>query len=239
MRVRPRVVNGMARSEDQALTWARAADILHPVRWGDVEAVILSQHAPQVSSVSGPNPVFGLPLYLAGASLYGAPVIGLGIVVAMSKGLIEAREWTSVVFYIFLISTFIPLFTVTAWARGGRRRGWWSLLQAGASATASLVAYLILRSDAVSLDSSWTTLLTLTAAAAGLGSLAVMSFGSRSWRRHTPRRLRPRSPTDVAYNGLRAQVLEVLVKRGIVDEKDIDIPEMLNMPIGSWRELDG
>jgi hypothetical protein len=192
-----------------------------------------------VGKISGPNPILGLPLYVSGGLLFGAPVIGLSLLVAMSRDLVATSDWGDAVFYVFLVSAGMPVFTVLAWVQGGRRRGWASLVQTGVTGVAALLSYLMLRFDTVALDSGWVVLLTLTATATGFGALIVLVVGSRSWRRHTPRRLRPRTPTDVGYNGLRAQVLEILKKRGIVDEKDVDVPAMLEMPIGSWRELDG
>lgn len=90
----------------------------------------------------------------------------------------------------------------------------------------------------VDLGGSLLVLLTLAAAVANVGFLVLWLLGSRPASPATPRNARAQSREDLNYNNVQTQAIENLVKRGIVNERDIDIPSMLNMPIGSWRQLD-
>ncbi|GGR60134.1 hypothetical protein J2S40_004365 [Nocardioides luteus] len=225
---------------DEIVQWARTTEFATPLRWGDVEAEILRRPAPDGEPAAGPNPVMGLPLYAIGVILYAVPLFGLGILVARVGGAISDTEaWGRAAFAAFLVALFVALTTFETWRSGGRRRRWIDLVVTAIAGGSSLVGLLLLQTDVADLAGGGLRILVLGAAVAGVLVFFAVLAGSKEWRRHTPRALRPQSPEDRSYNNVRARVLEVLVKRGVVSDKDIDIPAMLDMPIGSWRELDG
>ncbi|MFI5624609.1 hypothetical protein ACIA03_14175 [Nocardioides sp. NPDC051685] len=112
------------------------------------------------------------------------------------------------------------------------------LIVTALSGVSSVIAFILLQRGSADLGGRALMVLTAVAAVAGVGVFVLLVLGSNGWRRYTPRSLRPQSREDRSYNNVRARVLEALVKRGVVDERSIDIPAMLDMPIGSWGELD-
>lgn len=219
--------------------WARAADFENPLQWGLIEAQVLSGPAPDVGSSRGPNPLLGIPLYATGAILYATPVLGLGALLARAGGALpDSEAWARFTFAAFLVALIVPLLTLEMWRSSGRRRRPLDLIVTAVSGVSSGLGLVVLQRPEADVDEGWIAILLLGAALSGLVAFVLILFGSRGWRRRTPRRLRPQTPEDLGYNNLRARVLEELVKRRVVDEKEIDISSMLDMPIGSWRELD-
>lgn len=224
---------------EEVVRWARTADFTSPLQWGVIEAEILSRPAPDVGDNRGPNPILGVPLYVIGAIVYAAPVLGLGVLVARASGALPDTEaWGRFVDVAFLVALAIPLLTFEMWRSCGRRRRPIDLIVTAVSGVSSALGFIVLQSGAAEGDGGWLVVLVLAAAFAGLVVFVLVLVGSRGWRRRTPRNLRPRTREERGYNNLRARVIEELVKRDVVDEKDLDIPSMLEMPIGSWRELD-
>jgi hypothetical protein len=171
--------------------------------------------------------------------VYAAPVLGLGVLVARANGAIQdSGAWGRFVDVAFLVALIIPVLTVEMWRSCGRRRRAIDLTVTAVSGVSSALGFIVLQSSAAEGDSGWLVVLVLAAALAGLVVFVMLLIGSRGWRRRTPRKLRPRTREERGYNNVRARVIEELAKRGVVDEKDLDIPSMLDMPIGSWRELD-
>lgn len=227
-----------AAGSDEVVRWARTADFTPPLQWGVIEAEVLSRPAPDVGSFRGPNPLLGVPLYVLGAIVYAAPVLGLGVLSARASGaLLDSTAGGRFVGVAFLVALVIPLLTFEMWRSCGRRRRPIDLIVTVVSGVSSALGFVVLQSSEG--EGGWLVVLVLAAALAGLVVFVLILVGSRGWRRRTPRRLRPRTSEDRGYNNVRARVLEELVKRGVVDAKEIDGPAMLDMPIGSWRELDG
>lgn len=223
---------------EEVVRWARTADFTPPLQWGVIEAEVLSRPAPDVGDSRGPNPLLGVPLYVLGAIVYAAPVLGLGVLSARTSGALpESTAGGRFVDVAFLVALVIPLLTFEMWRSCGRRRRPIDLIVTAVSGVSSALGLVVLQSSEG--DGGWLVVLVLAAALAGLVVFVLILVRSRGWRRRTPRRLRPRTSEDRGYNNVRARVLEELVKRGVVDPKEIDGPAMLDMPIGSWRELDG
>lgn len=224
---------------DEIVRWARVTDFPTPVQWGAVEDRILSLPAPDGNPAPGPNPIFGIPLYVVGVVMYALPVAGVGILFARVAGAVPDSEgWGRAAFASFLIALVIPVVTWEMWRSSGRRRRPMDLIVTAMSGVSSVVAFILLQGSA-DLGGRALVVLAAVAAVGGVGVFLLLLFGSNGWRRYTPRSLRPQSREDRSYNNVRARVLETLVRRGVVDEMSIDIPAMLDMPIGSWGELDG
>lgn len=227
------------RDSDDVLRWARIAEFSAPPRWGDVEGRILSVPAPTGNPAPGPNPLSGIPLYVVGVLMYALPVAGLGLVVARGGGEItDSATWARAGFAAFLISLVIPVVTWEMWRSSGRRRRPFDVVVTVVSGISSAISFFLLQSGSSDLGGPPLLFLTAVSAVAAIVVLALLLLFSAGWRRHTPRRLRPRTREDRSYNNVRARVLEVLVKRGVVKEDDVDISAMLDMPIGSWEQLD-
>lgn len=225
---------------DEVVRWARTADFAPPLQWGVIEAQILSRPAPDVGDVRGPNPLLGVPLYAIGAVVYAAPVLGLVAMLARaSRAIPDSDAWGRFIFAAFLVALIIPLMTFEMWRSCGRRRRPMDLIVTAVSGVSSTFGFIVLQRPGAEADGGWLVVLVLGAALSGLAVFVLILVGSRGWRRRTPRKLRPQTREDRGYNNVRARVLEELVKRGVVDAKEIDVPAMLDMPIGSWRELDG
>lgn len=224
---------------DQVLGWVRESDFSQPIQWGVIESEILSKPAPDLDPPRGPSPIFGLPMYLLGALLYASPALGFILLISRSNGASGVSEsLASAVFVAYLIALAVPFVTFQIWHGCGRRRQLIDPLVTAVSGASAAGAYILLQWGGVDLGGSLLVLLILAAAVANLGFLVLWLFGSRPGSPTTPRKARPRSREHLNYNNVRAQAIEILVKRGVVNESDIDIPSMLNMPIGSWRQLD-
>ncbi|NGN96066.1 hypothetical protein G5C66_25425 [Nocardioides sp. KC13] len=224
---------------DDVVQWARTAEFSAPLRWGEIEAEILSRPAPDGEPPAGPNPVMAVPLYVIGAVVYATPLLGLGMLVARAIGAIpDSGAWQRAAFGAFVVALFVALVTLETWRSSGRRRRWMDLIVTGVSGGASGVGFALLQSGIADLAGGGLLILVLVSAMAGVAVFAAVLAGSKGWRRRTPKKLRPQTREDRSYNNVRARVLEILVKRGVVDEREVDIPAMLDMPIGSWGELD-
>lgn len=224
---------------DQVLGWVRTSDFSEPVQWGVIESEILSKPAPDLDPPMGPSPIFGLPIYLLGALLYAFPALGFFVLISRSNGVSgDSASLASAVFVAYLIALAVPFVTFQIWRGFGRRRRLMDPLVTAVSGASAAGAFILLQWGGVDLGGSLLVLLILAAAVANLGFIILWLFSSRPGSPTTPRNARPQSREDLNYNNVRAQAIEILVKRGVVNERDIDIPSMLNMPIGSWRQLD-
>lgn len=224
---------------DQVLGWVRTSDFTQPVQWGVIESEILSKPAPDLDLPMGPRPIFGLRIYLLGALLYAFPALGFIVLVSRWNAVIgDSGSWATAVFVAFLIALAVPFVTFQIWHGCGRRRRLMDPIVTAISGASAAGAFILLQWGGVDLGGSLLVLLILAAAVANLGFLVLWLLGSRPGSPATPRNARPQSREDLNYNNVRAQTIEILVKRGVVNERDIDIPSMLNMPIGSWRKLD-
>lgn len=224
---------------DEIVRWARVTEFPTPVQWGAVENRILSVPAPDGNPAPGPNPIFGIPLYAVGVVMYALPVVGVGLLFARVDGAIpDSGGWGRAAFACFLIALVIPVVTWEMWRSSGRRRRPMDLIVTALSGVSSVIAFILLQGGGADLGGRALVVLAAVSAVAGVVVFFLLLLGSTGWRRYTPRSLRPQSREDRSYNNVRARVLETLVKRGVVDEKSIDIPAMLDMPIGSWGELD-
>ena len=234
-------------AEQELARWARSVEFPQPLRWADVESAVLERPAPQIDvpetrrggalGVAGP----AAPLIaLLSALLFGGAVIGLGILIASRQGSVEGSDmWVLVATLAFVAALAPPIATLYVWSDTGRRRRWSHLLLTGGNAVVAGVASLVLQDAAPQFRESVLPMLVPGVAVLSLGAFLVIAFASREWRQQVvDREGTTHTEEGRRYNVARALVLESLVKRGIVDAKDVDIPDMLDMPLGSWRELD-
>lgn len=230
---------------EPAVDWARTMEFSTPLKWGDVEAAILSQAAPSLGGrYAGPITAkmavgrSGITMMLLGVVLVAAPLIGLGLVLTHMKGVLEGDGVLRVAFYAFVAAASNLLLVVLSWTED--RKGSRSMLAlVGVTALVSTVAYLVVRTGSDTYAEGRLPVLTLGVSIAAWVLLPVIAFGSRRWARYTRPRDRPdQTEIGAGYMGARVAVIEILIKRGLVDRRDVDITEMMEMPLGTWRELD-
>ena len=217
--------------------WARESDFPQPIRWGEIEAAILSRSVAGDPPV-GPGPSVA-PAYVLGVLVFGAPLFGLALVLAMLNDLVEPSGGSMVAAeLLFVAAAAVPPVSVNIWNHSGRLRSWPTLLQSGGTGLAALATVFLAGTAPLASEGGRLQWIAVAAALSGFGVCLYLLVASKGWRRRTPRRLRPRAPEELVHNRGRAQVLATFVDRGLVSERDICIPDMLDMPLGSWRELD-
>lgn len=167
-----------------------------------------------------------------------APLIGLALVVALASGALESDDAVSGTFFAVVLTAINLLLVVLSWTED-RRKGsdLVLLLLAGTALTFSLAALIVQRSTRTFQD---TSLPSLTVAVAIASWILPARDRVRLRDVGTPygaqRPAGPERGRDDLHG--RVAVIEILIRRGLVGRKDIDITEMMEMPLGSWRELD-
>ena len=235
----------MSRSEPD-VDWARTMEFSTPLRWGEVEAAILSRPAPSLGGqYTGPMTarralgVSGVVRFVVlGVAIGAAPAIGLGLVVAHVHGALgdEVVRWA---FYCQVAAASLLLLAVLEWTEERRRGSRSSLALVAETAVTSTASYFVLRTSSDQETYGSLPRLALGTAVAGWILLLVVGFGSRRWVRYTRPRDRPdQTEQGAGYMGARVAVIEILIRRGLVDRGDVDITEMMEMPLGTWRDLD-
>jgi len=239
----------MAERDDSVEQWAKRAEFSQPIRWGEVEAAILAMPQPSFD----PEPEFEVTraqliignilravLWLVYAVIFGSSVIGLVFIVvgvtAQDSG--AAQEWVAAAVVPFVAAMLVHV--VMGWLVWSqiRRRVLWMILLIGGSAVVSLGSYLVLRTVPELLDIGWTTWVIVAAACTGFVVLALMLFASKPGHGLPRQPRRKMTREEKLYAALRAQVLRILIKRGLVDEDEIDVPELVEARLGSWHLLD-
>lgn len=225
--------------------WARTAEFPQPVRWGDIEAAILSRPPPEAAGGRdyvptgkervGGKVAFGIVM-AAGILMYGLPVIGLGIVWAVVGAGLESG-WLSLAQAIFFVSLTVPLATLSVWWSSDRRREPKDLIITAVAGCSALAAHVLIQA-AGNVGGGLLEIVTLLGAVCGFAVFAVLLLASNAGRRRSGSRTGNSQPREDRYNVARARVLDILVERGVVDEDEVDIGYMLDMPLGTWRDLD-
>lgn len=236
---------------DQSLEqWAKRTDFPQPIRWGEVEAAILAMPKPDFD----PEPQVGVDagrgamaaarivrpvMWLLIALLFGSPLIGLAfiLIAANAEGVDTAQEWMVAAFIPFIAAVVIPVAMGFMWSEI-RRRIPWTMVLTGGTGVVSLIAYLVLRTAPEIMDVGWTTWLILAAAGGGLLVFGLMVFASKPGMGLPRQSKKKMTREEKQYSAMRAKVLEILIKRRLVDEDEIDVPELVEARLGSWHLLD-
>lgn len=237
------------RPADQSLQqWARTADFADPPRWGEIEAVILGEPVTKedmdlIPPRAGARPriVGALAYFVVGApaaAMYASSLIGLGLVLWRTGADAAPDGWVHGLRLAFLAACGVSGATFGIWW-DTRRRGVLGPVATMATGLVSLWAFVVMLSHPDTLGDTPARLLAGLAAVLGIVTCAVVLVASKPGvPRRGLRRRTPVSPEEQIRRGMRAQVLEVLVKRGVVSDREIDIPDMVEMPLGTWHELD-
>ena len=237
--------------QDQSLEqWAKRTDFPQPMRWGELEAAILARPnpdfdpEPQVGADAGRGRVAAARIlrpvmWLVIALLFGSSLIGLSfiLVAVNAEGADAAQQWVIAAFFPFLAAAPIPVVMAFMWSEI-RRRIPWVMVLTGGTGLISLIAYLVLRTAPELMDVGWTTWLILAAAGGGLLVFGLMAFASKPGKGLPRQSKKEMTREEKQYSAMRAQVLEILIKRRLVDEDEIDVPELVEARLGSWHLLD-
>lgn len=240
----------MSSEDEQSVEqWARTAEFPRPPLWGQVESAILVRPVPGDldEGLSSPGlgakvlgvvatPVVAVLLgLLLGSSLIGLVLIYLG---TTQDDPSSASGWIAGASIAYVAALTVPLSVLGIW-RESRRRSPLDLVITGGTALVALTAFMVAgQVPGVAGAATWIGVLTLSTAAAGTGVFLVLLTRSRPGRRPRRESRRGLTPEQLWYKGARAQVLEIMLRRGIVDENEIDMVSMVEMPLGSWHELD-
>ncbi|SEE97819.1 hypothetical protein [Ruania alba] len=224
--------------------WARTEDFPRPVRWGEVEAAILARKLPRLPEevwwVTAIGAVGWIVVVLMALPTFGAAVIGLVLAVmgTMSDG-VAAEPWYVGARFFFFIAAGLGVSLFVDWWQSRRR----AVLQLGASAltaVASGAAFAAVQGDPRA--GVWLPLLMLAAAVVS-GVVFVLGLIStpegRPKKRKPPRRGPRSSARRDRARRAREGVLEILVRRELVDVDQDDQTRLREMPLGYWSELDG
>ncbi len=230
-------------AEDRLKSWARSTDFATPLPWGELEARIAVDPVPareELESLFPPRTRSRLVPYLIVAPqallTVGASLIGLGFAAAHVLGGLNSSDVGEVVSFVFLTAIVITVLPVIIWM-STRRRETLLLIMSGGTALVSGVSFALLSTEAQ--IGAWSSIRTMAAVAVVTG-LATSAFllvwakpgVSRTWAE------RWATPTveDQWLRGQRALVLEVLAKRSLVNGSDI--PDLMELPRGAWRQLE-
>lgn len=227
--------------------WAKTSDFPDPVRWGEVEAVILADPPPardQMDPMLRKNDrVRSLVGYLIALPMvvvtFGSPLVVLGFVISrvvLDRSVPEDSWWFVLLRIEFFAAIVISVFPILMWWTT-RRRGRMDLLLSGGSSAASFASVGLLFTTPRAGGWSAFAFYALIAAVAGLVVFVFMLVKARPGiRRPWRERWREITPEEKWYRGSRAGVLEELAQRGLVSTSDTTA--MTGMPLRTWHELD-
>ncbi|GAA4429354.1 hypothetical protein GCM10023169_31630 [Georgenia halophila] len=223
----------MRRSSQPLEDWARNARLSRPIRWGEVEAEVFARRPPRAPDETTADRVIraiGLVLTaIVAIPLIGASVVGLVLVLAGADPVLLR--------IVFVMAAGVPVAMLLAWWED-RDRGLVKLLVAGGSGLVSLVAYLVMRSAPGDQGDVAAALLMILAAVTGAAAAAVMLVASKPPEREL-RRPRTVNPwIGMRYYAARKKVMAILVERRLTDLDEDEQQRVLEMPLGSWHELD-
>ncbi|UFU03368.1 hypothetical protein LQF12_01785 [Ruania suaedae] len=240
----------MKTPEQSLERWARTEDFPVPPSWGEIESVILAEpigqdELDQAARTAGPGAriLGGLVRLLVGvlaAVMYLSSLIGLAIVlVRAGEGDVLAEPaWVQVARIAFGLAVAVSGTTLGIWF-DTRRRGVLGPIATAITGLACLAAVGVMVARPEALGDVVALVLAGLAALLGLVACLVLLLASKPGVARRPMFTRTTvTPQEQIQRGMRAQVLEILVRRGVVSEKEIDIPDMVELPIGSWHELD-
>ncbi|HLT10910.1 MAG TPA: hypothetical protein VK028_08890 [Micromonosporaceae bacterium] len=228
-------------AEQSLRDWARTANFSYPVRWGEVESAILARDLPpleqEVTTGRFARVAVVAAAAVVGALVYGASVVGLGLVAVGAYLAASPGPWMVVAQIAFIVATLVPVTVLMAWWTE-RRRGPWDVLVSGLTAAASIGAFVILTTLPEESDAGWLGTLTLVAAVVALAVFLVILAASKGGPRARRRAWSLNPGKDLRYIAAREEVLQVLVERRLVQLDKAGQRKVLEMPLGSWHELD-
>ncbi|GGR60162.1 hypothetical protein J2S40_004369 [Nocardioides luteus] len=223
--------------------WASTARFAQPMNWGDAESAVLERQYPPlpgtlaVRTVGIVAVVFMVFLALP---LFGAPLFGLTLL-AIAAGRDAGGEgllWFARI--AFGVATLMGLIMISAWWET-RRRSVVSVATAAVCVVASGASYVLIRLANVA-GIPWLSVLVLAAAVVGLVCLALELMSKpegRAKSRKPPKRGPRSSDKRARAKAARDRLLEILVRRRLVDLDEGDQIRLREMPLGYWCELDG
>ncbi|WP_166998781.1 hypothetical protein [Paramicrobacterium fandaimingii] len=222
--------------------WARTVELSEPLKWGELEEKVLEFHisdediAAAATAPRGPGAAAVVLAYIVLWVPYLlAPIVGL-VLVIIALGTNNQGERESLMGFVqicFIIGLVLIVVQGVLWV-STRDRSMMSIGTTIPVTIVSLAAYLLIRPEP---GASWTALIAFVSAILGVVVLGVTIFASKP----TPR-LREKwknvTPEHLAQKWNRAVVLEELSKRGIISDKTVDVPGLVEMPIGTWNRMD-
>lgn len=218
--------------------WARTAEVSRPPRWGEIEAALLSRAERPSNGVGYVLALLAIVLLVV--LVYGSPLIGLAVVVAIALA-DDPVSWFWAVIP-FVAANTLPLSTIFRWWETRRREGS-DLPVVGGTSAVSLVAYLVLRTAPETDGIGRVAVLTLLATVSGLVVLVILLVKSKPGRR---RRVPPlvraltviSPPNELHYVKARERGLQILIERGQIDPSEDDLQQLERTQLGSWHTLD-
>lgn len=230
-------------AEARLRRWAKSTEFPQPLPWGELEAHIVSEPTPSHQELEIVFPPRTrrrfLPfLFVAPQTLLtsGSSLVGLGLVLAHVFGGVNDPTFGDITWFVFLVSIAMTLGPVLV-SVTTRRRGAIQTAVSLGTAVVSVISFLVLRADPQ--YGVWSSIRTMAvvAALAGLASYLCLRLIARPSVRTTWREFMA-TPTveDQWLHSQRALVLEVLAKRELMSRWDI--PHVMELPRGAWRELE-
>lgn len=229
--------------------WARTAQVPQPVRWGEIERTVLAWDLPSGGAETLLNKVFVL---LAWALIVirtlltlGAPLVALVLIVigAASVETRGAENWFTAALVFSVLAVAVQLSLLAKWWQV-RRHQLLDLVATGGAVGASAASALVLVvwvGDVAAVQWWFIAVLLATGILGAIGFvLNVTSKPEGRDKSRTPPARGPRNDWKWRrYHDARSRVLDILVKRGVVDVDEADHKRLSEMPLGYWEELDG
>lgn len=208
------------------------------VSWGAVEAQVLAmpvtpEDAHEAATVRHPMnaSVVGIVMF---ALLALPPFTVLGLAVWPAWPAEAPPSWfATIVGGLFVLSGASMLSPTLMSTHGRRPRGYLRITVLTVTVTAAAAILVLVNAT----SPAWLSWLAVATVLAGVVSLVLLA---RMRRSHREPRVDPTSlsPEDQWHPNARASVLDQLLRLGKISERDVDRYSMVEMPLGSWAELD-
>ncbi len=234
-------------NEQSVEEWAESAHFSQPLRLGAVEAGILARRPAASTSLGRSYPLLVALTWpvLAFAFLLGPGLALLGLLAAWLSTSDDPPPdhdfWLSVAHLIFVVGAFTEVFVLVEAFRS-RHREWFYLGTALLTSASSAVAFVLLRSS--SRAEPWGLApAVLAMGVLGIGVLVVSVVAKPrtsgpNASREPPKRGPERDGEHWHYVRTREQVLDTLIRRGLLKVDEADRRRLNEMPLGYWEELD-
>lgn len=226
---------------DDLQRWLASADFDRPIQWGAIEAEVLARPTPTEAELAeqpelpGVRWAVAIPLAVILCSTPLVTLVAAVFAVRATDGA-TATGWLRVTQIASLGACVVALTPVLIWWET-RKRGRWELVATLGAGLAALAAFLVLQREAV-VPLGWTPWMVGGVATIGLVAGAILLVASKPGRRLPRARNKDLTPVQRWQRGARAAAIEELLKRGVVDRQEIDVTGMVEMPLGTWHELD-
>lgn len=233
----------MATQQD-VVEWARTAELSTPIRFGDVEARVMAGPLPKPKSVSAGSVAArgsaGIVMAVATLLAFGAPVISLGIIAAHAYGNdpVTTGSWLPIARIALTVTIALPFAMLAIWwlARD-RHRGVIGLLVTSGTAVLAVIIFFVLRDMPDLQGATELSTRALLAMVAGVAVFVAMLVASKPGPAPKDRsREGVNTVSDKQVLDARREVLNALSDRGLVTDEIF--LKAIQMPLGSWRELD-